>query len=55
MLTIKDLKKENVETLMQILGGRKLVENLKEQLGQGKQKLLVKENKRKGQINIKDF
>ena len=53
--TTIDLKKASVETLTQILGGRKIAENLKEQLGQGKQKVLVKENKRKGQINIKDF
>ena len=53
--TTTDLKKASVETLIQVLGGRKIAENLKEQLGQGKQKVLVKENKRKGQINIKDF
>jgi len=51
--SIKEIKHTNVTKLAAIIKSRKVAENIKEQLGQKVEK--VKQKKRKGQKNVKDF
>jgi len=52
--TIGDVKKAELGTLIQILG-RNIALDVKEQVGQSFKNIKVKENKRKGQISLKDY
>jgi helicase len=52
--TIGDVKKAELGTLVQILG-KKVALDVKEQVGQRFKNIKVKENKRKGQISLKDY
>jgi len=54
MKTIGDVKKAELGTLVQILG-KKVAIDVKEQVGQSFKNIKVKENKRKGQISLKDY
>lgn len=50
---LAEVKKADVSTLTQILGSGKLAVDIKEQLGEKTE--VVKEGKRKGQINLNDY
>ncbi|MBA3064112.1 hypothetical protein FP803_01605 [Candidatus Woesearchaeota archaeon] len=52
--TIGDVKKAELGTLVQILG-KNIALDVKEQVGQSFKNIKVKENKRKGQISLKDY
>jgi|ETNmetMinimDraft_2_1059921.scaffolds.fasta_scaffold01611_3 helicase len=52
--TLGDIKKIEIMNLVQILGKATAI-SVKKQVGQDFDKLKIKENKRKGQISLKDF
>ncbi|MDA1196477.1 MAG: helicase-related protein [Nanoarchaeota archaeon] len=52
--TLGDIKKIEIMDLVQILG-KAIALSVKKQVGQDFDKLKIKENKRKGQISLKDF
>ncbi len=52
--SIKDVRETDFMKLVQILG-RNIALNVKKQVGQDFEKIKVKENKRKGQISLKDY
>jgi len=52
--SIKDVREADITKLVQILG-KSIAINIKKQVGQDFDKMKVKENKRKGQISLKDY
>ena len=51
---LKDVKKANIITLVQIIG-KGIAIDIKKQVGQNVEKLKIPERKRKGQISLKDY
>ncbi|MBU1704989.1 MAG: hypothetical protein KJ922_06510, partial [Nanoarchaeota archaeon] len=51
---VKELKSADLMKLVQLLG-KSVALSVKEQVGQDMSKVVVKENKRKGQISLKDY